>query len=231
MAEAYAAIGALADPVRRRLYEYVAAQPDAVSREQAAEGSGVPTHAARFHLDRLVAAGLLDVERRRLSGRTGPGAGRPAKLYRRSPAAVEVSVPPRRYDLVGAVLSAAVARSLEGADLAAALAEEARSVGRADGAASGAIGDELTRCAAVLGERGFEPVAAAEGADPTGLILRNCPFDALAREHTALVCGLNHDYVDGVVEGLACRSLRARLDPAADRCCVRLDVFDSGAEG
>jgi len=215
---AYAALGALADPVRRRLYEYVAAQRDAVGREQAAEGAGVPLHSARFHLDRLVEAGLLEVERRRLSGRTGPGAGRPAKLYRRSAADIEVSVPPRRYDLVGAVLAAAVERSLTGTELPTALTEEARAAGREDGRVCTASGSDLERCTSVLADRGFEPTP-----DDGGAHLRNCPFDALARTHTALVCGLNHDYVVGVLEGLSCVSLAARLEPADDRCCVRLD--------
>ena len=57
-----------------------------MGRDQAAQGVGVPTHTAKFHLDRLVDEGLLEVEFRRLSGRTGPGSGRPAKLYRRSDA-------------------------------------------------------------------------------------------------------------------------------------------------
>lgn len=220
MAEhAYAAIGALADPVRRRLYDYVAAQSEAVGREQAADGAGVPLHSARFHLDRLVEAGLLDVEHRRLSGRTGPGAGRPAKLYRRSTADIEVSVPPRRYDLVGAVLAAAVERSLTGTELPTALTEEARAAGREDGRRCTADGGELERCTTVLADRGFEPTP-----DERGAHLRNCPFDALARTHTALVCGLNLDYVDGVLEGLSCASVSARLEPAADRCCVRLDA-------
>jgi predicted ArsR family transcriptional regulator len=221
VSEAYAAVAVLADPVRRRLYEYVAGQSDAVSREQAAAESGVPVHSARFHLDRLVTAGLLSVEHRRLTGRSGPGAGRPAKLYRRSDATVEVSVPPRRYDLVGSVLAAAVERSLAGDDLDAALAEEARAAGRSDGATLPGEGrDESERCAAVLAGRGFEP-----SCGPDGVILRNCPFDALAQQHTALVCRLNHDYVDGVIDGLGCHSLKARLDPADDRCCVRLEAL------
>src|SRR5689334_18516051 len=84
----FTAVAALADPVRRRLYRYVAAQQDAVGREQAAEGAGVPLHIARFHLEKLVDEGLLDTEYRRLTGRAGPGAGRPAKLYRRTAAEV-----------------------------------------------------------------------------------------------------------------------------------------------
>ena len=107
-------LGALADPVRRALYRFVADQPGAVSRDQAADGIDVPRHTAKFHLDRLVDEGLLVTEFRRLTGRSGPGAGRPAKLYRRSRKEVAVSLPSRRYDLAGDVLADAVERSLGG---------------------------------------------------------------------------------------------------------------------
>src|SRR3954447_20800991 len=182
MGDAYSAIGALADPVRRRLYRYVVASAAAVGREEAAREVGVAPHTARFHLDKLVEEGRLDAEQRRLSGRTGPGAGRPAKVYRRSGTEVAVSLPEREYDLVGHVFAAAVERSLDGAPLTEALAEEARAAGRRDGTAYDGKGGELTRSADVLTGRGFEPTRVGDG-----LVLRNCPFDALAREHTELV--------------------------------------------
>ena len=99
LADQATGIAALAEPVRRELYEYVVAQQDAVGREEAAAGVGVAVHTAKFHLERLVQDGLLDVEFRRLTGRSGPGAGRPAKLYRRSDTEWSVSLPARRYDL------------------------------------------------------------------------------------------------------------------------------------
>jgi predicted ArsR family transcriptional regulator len=216
MSDEIEAIAALADPVRRRLYDLVAAAPEPVGREEAAAGAGVPAHSARFHLDRLVEDGLLEVEFRRLTGRTGPGAGRPAKLYRRSTREVAVSVPPRSYDLVGSILAHAVARSLQGEELAGALGGAARERGRAVATAyDAAPGTELERTAGVLAGEGFEP--SLDGGD---LCLRNCPFDALAREHTALVCGVNLDFVRGVVEGLGCHGATPRLDPHEDRCCV-----------
>lgn len=217
MGDVYSAIGALADPVRRRLYDYVAAADDGVGREEAARAAGVAPHTARFHLDRLVEEGLLAVDSRRLTGRSGPGAGRPAKVYRRSGDEVAVSLPDREYDLVGAVLAAAVERSLAGAALETALGDEARAAGRRDGTSYAGRGDELTRVAGALAERGFEPRPADDG-----LELRNCPFDALARRHAALVCGVNHDYVAGVLDGLGCTRSCARLDPGPDRCCVRV---------
>ena len=218
MGDAFSAIGSLADPLRRRLYDFVSGRDDGVGREEAARAVGVATHTARFHLDKLVEEGLLAVDHRRLSGRTGPGAGRPAKVYRRAATAIAVSLPERGYELVGNVFAAAVERSLDGVPLTEALAGEARAAGHRDGTAYAGKGSELDRSADVLTHRGFEPTRSGDG-----LVLRNCPFDALAREHTALVCGVNRDYVGGVLEGLACDHTSARLDPGPDRCCVRVE--------
>src|SRR3954462_8883003 len=155
MSDAYSAIGALADPVRRRLYRYVVSSDAGVGREEAAREVGVAPHTARFHLDKLVEEGLLDVEQRRLTGRTGPGAGRPGKVYHPSGGEVAGSVPAREYDLVGQVLAAAVERSLEGASLEATLADAARAAGRRDGTSYDGKGGELARSAGALAERGF----------------------------------------------------------------------------
>jgi predicted ArsR family transcriptional regulator len=122
-------IGALAEPVRRALYEWVVGQAAPVSRDQAAAGAGVPRHTAKFHLDKLVADGLLETEFRRLTGRRGPGAGRPAKLYRRSPREVAVTLPPRRYELAARIMAAALDRGGAPEALAAAAADVGRRAG------------------------------------------------------------------------------------------------------
>src|SRR5215212_2376002 len=106
--EQLTAVAALAEPTRRRLYDTVVRSPHPLSRDDVAGATGVPRPTTAFHLDRLVADGLLDVHYERRSGRTGPGAGRPAKLYRRAEAAVSVSLPERRYDLAGELLAAAM---------------------------------------------------------------------------------------------------------------------------
>lgn len=209
-----AGIGALAEPTRRALYDYVIAQPGPVGREEAAGAVGVPAHAAKFHLDRLVADGLLEVQFRRLSGRSGPGAGRPAKLYRRSGRQFSVSLPERRYDLVGQILAAAVGRAQAGTPLPDALHEAAHEHGRRVGADSSAAGDDLHRLASTLATQGYEPRV-----DAGELTLANCPFDALAQQHTALICRLNQVYVQGVADGLTC-SVRADLLPWPGHCCV-----------
>lgn len=222
------AVGALAEPVRRSLYRHVASETEPVSREQAAAALGLALHTVKFHLDRLVEAGLLEVEFRRLSGRTGPGAGRPSKLYRRSAVEVSVSLPERRYDVAGEVLAAAVDRSLaEAAPVAELLPEVAREVGRRIGAEyaeeagvdDGA--DGLARTSDVLGRYGYEPVVLDHE-----LCLANCPFDRLAAQHTQLVCGMNHDLIEGVLDGAQVDGLSARLVPHAGFCCVRVAADD-----
>src|SRR6478672_12382166 len=103
-----AGVAALAEEVRRDLYRYVVAQPEPVSRDQAAGGVGVPRHTAKFHLDRLVEEGLLETDFKRTTGRDGPGAGRPSKRYRRSARQVSVDVPERRYELAGRLMARAI---------------------------------------------------------------------------------------------------------------------------
>ncbi len=211
-----AGIGALADPVRRALYEYVTAQPDAVGREAAAAAVRVPVHTAKFHLDRLCDEGLLQTEFRRLSGRTGPGAGRPAKLYRRADRQFAISLPERRYDLAAHILATAVQRAGEGTQLADALREAAYDEGRRLGTGADATGPDLARLGQALATQGFEPRIEGDA-----LVLANCPFDALAKEHTSLVCGFNRWYVQGTADGLGCQAVCAHLTPTPGMCCIR----------
>ena len=214
-------VGALADPARLDLYRLVAAADDAVGREQAATALGLPLHQVRFHLDRLVADGLLEVEYRRLTGRTGPGAGRPAKLYRRSARDVVVSLPERRYDLAGRLMAQAIdVATTSGEPVDTALRAAATAHGRA--LAAGAVPSPEGEPAAVpavlraLEAEGYEP--RASGGEIT---LANCPFHALMRDHAALVCGMNLALLSGFGEALGCA---ARLDPGPGRCCVVLTV-------
>lgn len=221
LADQVSSIGALAEPARRALYLYVASQQQAVGREQAANAVGVPLHSAKFHLDRLVEEDLLDVEFRRLSGRTGPGAGRPSKLYRRSTRQLSVSLPERHYDLVGDVLASAVERSADsGLPVAEAVGEAAAAHGRRLAAATWTSAPDagaLARTVEVLAQHGYQPrTASAE------VRLANCPFDRLATEHTDLVCGLNLALIDGIIAGLDVPSVAAELAPEPGLCCVRL---------
>ena len=217
--EQAAGIGALADPGRRALYQYVVAQRDPVSREQAAGAVGMPVHSAKFHLDKLAEQGLLEVEFRRLTGRTGPGAGRPSKLYRRSARQFSISLPERRYDLAGDVLADAIDVSLrEGLALDEAVSDAAARQGRRLAATGkGETPSLLARAVDVLALHGYEPRHEDEE-----IRLANCPFHRLAREHTALGCGMNLALIGGVLDELGLQGVTPELSPQPGYCCVRI---------
>ncbi|MFI9154386.1 helix-turn-helix transcriptional regulator [Streptomyces sp. NPDC053367] len=196
-------LGVLSDPLRRRLYRCVAAAPEEVGRDAAAEAAGVSRSLAAFHLDKLVEAGLLAVSFRRLSGRTGPGAGRPAKVYRRAEGEHAVSVPPRSYDTAGRLL----AEVLENAGLDRELQAAARTAGAEQ--SGGQAGD----MEAALRARGYEPFW-----DGGTLRLRNCPFHTLAKDFPALICGMNL----ALIEGMAPEGWSPAMDPCPGGCCVAL---------
>jgi predicted ArsR family transcriptional regulator len=216
------AVAALDEPTRRQLYDYVVQQPEPVSRDEAAAACDLPRTTAAFHLDRLVSEKLLDVVYERRTGRTGPGAGRPAKLYRRSDQHVAVSLPQRRYELAGRLLSGALEHAERSGDSPrAALDQRAYQLGTELGeAARAAAGNSDARDTAlrVLGSHGFEPRL-----DGGRITLANCPFHALAQEYTDLVCGMNLSLLDGLLDGLGATCLTARLDPTPPFCCVHLE--------
>ena len=218
-----AAAAALHDPLRRRVYSYVTAQPDAVGRDEAAAALGVARSVAAFHLDKLAEVGLLETEFRRPPGRSGPGAGRPAKLYRRSSGDLSIHLPARRYELAGRLLAEAVARAeqIHGSPAEAAR-EQAREHGRQVGSAAPRPGGRsrtaaLEAVATALTEEGYE----ATVEDGT-VRLHNCPFHAVAEQERELMCGMNVELVQGMIEGMRAKGVAARLDPLPGHCCVQV---------
>jgi len=213
----------LAEPTRRGLYDLVVARHEAIGRDEAAAAVGISRELAAFHLDRLVDAGLLGTEYRRLTGRTGPGAGRPAKLYRRAAGDIEFSLPQRHYERAADLMATALERlgNATGLD---AVARIARERGRtlaveadapAEATASAGRGS-VGRLLELLRGAGYEPEV-----EPTGdVCLLNCPYDALVQEHRDVTCGMNLAWAQGVVEGLGASDVGVELDPQPGRCCV-----------
>jgi predicted ArsR family transcriptional regulator len=254
-----AAVSSLGDQVRSQLYDFVSGSGGPVSRDEAAAAAGIGRGLAAYHLDKLVELGLLTAGYQRPAGRTGRGAGRPAKVYSRSGREFAVSVPPREYELAARLL--------------------ARAVAAGDGPARAALQAAARQCGAELGQRhqararpagaqqastrqasahpasahpaGAHPASArqasahraAEAAlrehgfepwhDQTGAIrLRNCPFHQLAAEHADLTCGMNLALIEGITAGIGATGLRPALDPAPGRCCVVIETDQqTGKEG
>jgi predicted ArsR family transcriptional regulator len=215
-------IGVLADPVRRQLYRFVCSQSQPVTRDQAAAAVGVARHKAKFHLDRLEAEGLLEADYVRLTGRTGPGAGRPAKRYRRGGREFAVALPGRDYELAGHIMAEAIAESARtGTPILDALDNAAAARGAAIAATSAdhpsGLDAALDIAVRVLGEQAYEP----RRIDRT-VVMANCPFHRLAVSHTDLVCRLNHSLLNEFVDSIAPDLLEANLEPGENRCCVTL---------
>ncbi len=210
-----AAIRLLDEPARRRLYEWVAGQTDPVGRDAAARALGITRALAAFHLDKLAAAGLLEAGYQRLTGRTGPGAGRPARVYWRAAREFTVTIPERHYDRIAALFAGSLEQDLE-APIPAELRDAARASGEALARRTGGRGRGTARLLAALRDAGYEPRTSPE---PT-IRLGNCPFDALVDEHRPLVCGTNLAIAQGISRGLGLTELEPVLDPQPGLCCV-----------
>ena len=204
--------------MRLALYRCVAGREQGLGRDEGAAAVGISRKLAAYHLDKLAEVGLLEVRFERRSGRSGPGAGRSAKIYLRSARPLEVALPARNYQLIAELLADAVQADPSGAARAALLR-----AARAAGAENAIHADEdhsRPRDAAsvhALARHGYEPY------DDEGVTrLRNCPFQRLAQTHRELVCRANLAFVEGLIQGRTARSLRAVLDPRPGRCCVAL---------
>ncbi|MEU6661930.1 helix-turn-helix domain-containing protein [Streptomyces sp. NPDC046821] len=228
-------VSALGEDSRRRMFAFIRRARRAVTRDEAAASIGISRKLAAFHLDKLVEAGLL---RARYEAPGGVRrVGRQPKVYEPTDAQITVSIPDRRHELLAGLLLDAVLT--EGDDENAAQAamraagERGRQLGEAerDRIRPGRLGPErgLTACEHMLDEHGYEPVRES----PTQVRLRNCPFHPLAAKAPDLVCGMNHAFLTGYLDGLDIGGVRAVLAPEPGECCVRLGAggAKSGADG
>lgn len=203
-----AIIKSLGDPVRRRLFDYVSHAGGPVGRDEAAQAAGTSRTLAAYHLDKLTEAGLLAVTYARIQGKSGPGAGRPAKLYELAQEEIALSVPPRNYRLLASLLANAADSDETGA-VQQALLNAARSEGEA-------LGSQTQDLMRLLEELGYAPVQ-----DPDGSIfMENCPFHMVAQHQTELVCSMNLRLIDGVLASCPCSGGSAQLQPREGKCCV-----------
>jgi predicted ArsR family transcriptional regulator len=209
-----ASLSSLDDPVRRRLYDVVRERTEPVGRDEAATAAGVGRALAVYHLDKRVEAGLLTASYQRPPGRSGPGAGRPAKVYTRSDREFAVTVPPREYELAARLLVQVIESDSSGQSQTA-LLEAARRLGAELG---GPVRHEDADLPGALAGQGYEPRRGDDGV----IRLRNCPFHKLAEHHRDVVCSMNLGLIEGMLEGLGEDGLRPVLDPRPGHCCVAI---------
>ncbi len=214
------AVAALDDELRRGMYAFIRAAGHPVTRDEAAAAVGISRKLAAFHLDKLVAVGVL-----RTGEATGlKRVGRAPKVYEPTDTDIQVSIPGRRHEALAEILLGAVLA--DGADAEQAALRIAHDRGEAIGAAEreqvrpGRLGAEraVTLTGETLRKHGFEPARQS----PTCMRLRSCPFHPLAEQAPGMVCGINHAFLAGVVDGLDASSVEAVLDPRAGECCVEL---------
>lgn len=225
-----AAVSALEDELRRGMYVFIRRARHPVTRDEAAQSVGISRKLAAFHLDKLVAVGLLRT-RTDAPGRIRT-VGRAPKLYEPVPDTVQVSIPERRHELLAEILADAVLGEDDRHTAREAAFEAAGQRGTALGTADrarhrpGRLGTEraLTLAAETLEDLGFEP----ERATPALLLLRNCPFHPVAEKAPDLVCGINHRFLTGYLRGLgATDAAAAVLEPESGSCCVKLCAPDA----
>ncbi|WP_432003233.1 helix-turn-helix transcriptional regulator [Streptomyces sioyaensis] len=219
-----ASVSALNEDSRRQMFAFIRRQRRPVTRDEAAASVGISRKLAAFHLDKLVDAGLL---RARYASPGGiRKVGRQPKVYEPTDHEIRVSIPDRRHELLADLLLEAVLTEDDGETAAHAAVRTAGRRGREFGeserahARPGRLGAErgLNICERMLDQHGFEPVRET----PTRLRLRNCPFQPLATKAPDLVCGMNHAFIAGYLQGLEVRGVEAALAPHPGECCVEL---------
>jgi predicted ArsR family transcriptional regulator len=216
----------LSEPTRRGVFDAVRRADHPLTRDEVSAQTGVNRRLVSFHLDRLADAGLLRVGYARPAGRSGPGAGRPAKQFTAEPIDVNISIPPRRYDIAARVLAEAIDTANVGDDVKVHALSIAEQHGRRIGelrASGGRIspGQAIEAAMTALTDLGYEP----ELADSGDVRLRNCPFDAVVDVAPTLVCDANVSLVDGLLAGLGADALTARLVGPCDGCCVAIEAI------
>jgi predicted ArsR family transcriptional regulator len=201
-------LSVVADPDLRAALLLARGRDGGFTADEAARELGVHRNVARARLDRLAAAGFLEIAFERRTGRSGPGAGRPAKVYSVAPEVEGVEFPPRRLaGLVGHLIDelpeAGRARALRraGEDFGRELAESSRLRPLA-GAKAG-----LERMCAALRSLGFQASLREVRDDVAVIDTPTCPLRPLVRERPEAV-EIDHGMWAGLAES-AVRDVRA----------------------
>jgi predicted ArsR family transcriptional regulator len=175
---------AIGDPEMRDALVWVRAQAEPVDADQLAAAQEIHRNVARSRLERLTMAGLLTASFERRTGRSGPGAGRPAKVYSVAPELDAIEFPGRRYEallglLVDGLPLAGRAEKLRaiGVDFGRELAHSAR-LRPAKTLATG-----FERMCAAVRSLGYQASVSEVTAHGAVIATPTCPLRPLVRAH------------------------------------------------
>lgn len=217
----------LGDPTRRAIYIAVRQSAEPVTSSSIAELFRLHPNVARHHLDRLAADGYLQVTHRRPSGRSGPGAGRPAKCYEATGKPIDLHFPAQRPDLLLDLLS----RVIDGVG-ASNVAEVAEAVGREYGSSLAAeIGEPdapgyataVTAVARAMRGIGFQTEPEP---DSRRILTSHCPFGEAATDHPEVFCSLDRGIVAGMMGAMrqVCEPVLTPHRNLSEDCVTELPV-------
>jgi predicted ArsR family transcriptional regulator len=195
------ALDRLVDPGLSEVLLFVRGRPRPVTADELAAAQGLHRNVARSRLERLVEAGLLTTRFERRTGRTGPGAGRPAKTYAVAPELTALELPRRRYEELFSLLVDALPSAHRLREIGAAYGRSFARGLRPRNTLSGA----LANACLALRRAGFQATV-VEAGDEEGLIsTATCPLRPLVRRNAR-----GRELDRGLWEGLIAHVLSAR---------------------
>lgn len=218
---------ALGDPTRRAIYVAVRESAEPMTTSRIAQLFEIHPNVARHHLEKLADDGWLLVSHRRPTGKSGPGAGRPAKTYEASTREVSLHFAPRRYELLVELLMRVLSRVAPD-DLRSIAEQVGEEYGKELAAEIGAPEDAgyseaVSAVAVAMTGLGFSMDPDVEG---QRLLTSHCPFGEAATDHPDVVCSLDRGIVTGLVGSLTagCTPVLVPHEKPDEDCVTRVPV-------
>lgn len=220
----------LNSPVRRMIVDFLAGSGEAgetvqMTAAQLAELLELHVTTARFHLDQLVTAGILEAVFVR------EGVGRPRKVYRLASGSLTEEGDSPAMRILTELLADSFAAQLAGDpvtpyEAGRRWAEEHIPAEPAERAATpGAWLAKIGRLVDVLGTWGYTPNLSVSGSGRVATLqLDRCPFLDLARTNPAVVCGIHRGLISGALARFGEDGVDVSLEPfvGPQHCLARI---------